>query len=304
MENMCMSTFLPHTMSCTWFVYSQAHTAHLLKTLEHSPLGMSRYHSGGLTRNRYSSQPPKHKRPSSAGVAIERTSSSSMLFTASEPLTSVPKVSSLENILESSSASKLSLFSDESDSNSDYLWSGGVSLGKFVSSQPKVISFERRMSCGGEESECSRESLEDATTPHASQDNDPTSSDDVGIISRCVSVRDVHSPKFPQLIVVEEKRAEERHPQPITIKPRTSSECAWVRAQQKFKSMRQHRDNTEPASKAVSASHLPVPEPEEESLQSLVEERGRVFGGVRRRGGLRRTQSFHIGQRHLVSITN
>lgn len=256
---------------------------------------MTRHQSTGLIRNRH---PLKYKRPSSAGV--ERTSS---YQTASEPPLSVPKVSSLENSLES--CSKISLYSTESD-NSDYLWSG--SYGRFVSSQPTLASLSHKVIPQEEQESESTSAGGDVITPHASQDNDSTtSSDEVGIVSRRVSIRDIHSPKFPNFIVVEEKNIEERHPQTIEIKPLTSSDCAWTRAQQKYKSMKQNKENMKQTNTTTSTSQLELTQSTdvltEISSSSIVEERARVFGGVKKRGTLRRTQSFQIGQRHFVSIT-
>ena len=154
------------------------------------------------------------------------------------------------------------------------------------------------------------ESTDDSLTPHASQENDTLKNEDdeVGIISRRVSVHEVHSPQFAQLLVVE-KTAEKVRPQPIVIQSPTSSSCAWVRAQQRYRLMKQRSvDTLSRPSTAVTHEEKTESDTEPAEL-SLVEERARVFGGVRNRGLLRRTQSlrwtqsFQIGPCHSANIT-
>ena len=148
------------------------------------------------------------------------------------------------------------------------------------------------------------ESTDGSLTPHASQENDTIQNvnDETGIISRRVSVSEVRSPQFAQVLVVE-KAVEKVHPQPIVIQPSTSSSCAWVRAQQRYRLMKQKSvdDLSRPSTTVI---HEEPREADTEPTQlSMVEERARVFGGIQKRGLLRRTKSFQIGPCHTANIT-
>ena len=277
----------------------QVHTAHLLAIFERSNCIGSKHHSARIRRSKHTSQPllRRIQRPYSAGSVH----TPSLARVSNDTPLSAPQSGSLENLLDSSS--RASLLSTESD-NSECTWNGEVSkfkLGTFVSSQPSAVHTNHKMS--PQEDDESTVVMDDNSTPNASQENDPVTSnhDQVGIISRHVSVHEVHSPKFAQLLFVEEKT--KVHPEPIVIKPPTSSSCAWVRVQQKYRLMKQ-RSVEATCSPSTATTHEEVTETNKEPTDlSLVEERARVFGGIRKQGSLRRTQSFQIGPHHSANIT-
>ena len=219
-----------------------------------------------------------------------------------------PQFDSLED-LPMESSSKVSLLSVESNS-SECLWNtadaGNQKPGTFVkktliastsdtTSSPSVV----------EEDDASTvvTDINDIVTPHASQESNSVldSHNEVGIISRRVSIREITVPLFAQVVVVEEKK---ETPQPMQIKPAASATCAWERARQKYQRMKQRSLQDVSNSAATATPSEPVTETKEEPSEStMVEERARVFGGVSRRGMLRRTQSFRIGPRQTANIT-
>ena len=248
------------------YITLQAHATHLCTSFEHLHRNTSvRHHTTGIGRSKTSPKSLIHRlqRPCSAGS--ERPSS--IGFKTS----STPQAGSLENILNTSS--KTSLLSIESD-NSDCMRVSDVSKykpGKFVSSQTS---------------------------------NDVTGQgdhDQVEIVSRRVSVREVSSPQLPELVIVEERDIEKQYPEPIAIKSNQPSNCAWACAQHKYKLMRQrsmvatccatHKEDTG-TKKEPGATDISI---------SIIEERARTFGGMKKSGMLRQIQSFKIEPCHLVN---
>lgn len=263
---------------------------------EHSTRSRSRHHSAGLGHSRHFSQPLLHRlqRPYSAGT--ERSPSRAIIVNEISPIS--PQSKSLEDLLDSSS--KVSLISIESE-NSESTWnSGGLKYipGKFMSGQPSTEQCKKMNIQDGDNE--SSVVTEDNITPHASQENESVQNDHdkVGIISNSVSVREIQSPRFAQLVVVEERKRV--NPDPIQIRS-PSSNNTWMQAREKYRLMKQRSVdalcNTTMSEKTMEIAN------EEPSELSMVERRAQMFGGVKKQGVLRRTRSFHVGPNHSATIS-
>lgn len=263
---------------------------------EHSTRSRSRHHSAGLGHSRHFSQPLLHRlqRPYSAGT--ERSPSRAIIVNEISPIS--PQSKSLEDLLDSSS--KVSLISIESE-NSESTWnSGGVKYipGKFMSGQPSTEQCKKMNIQDGDNE--SSVVTEDSITPHASQENESVQNDHdkVGIISNSVSVREIQSPRFAQLVVVEERKRV--NPDPIQIRS-PSSNNTWMQAREKYRLMKQRSVdalcNTTMSEKTMEIAN------EEPSELSMVERKAQMFGGVKKQGVLRRTRSFHVGPNHSATIS-
>lgn len=112
-----------------------------------------------------------------------------------------------------------------------------------------------------------------------------------------VLVREIHSPCFAQLVVVEEQK--KVSPEPIII--RSPSSSSWMQARQKYRLMKQRSVDTLCSATTMSCDDINA---NEESIESsMVEERARVFGGIKKRGVLRHTKSFSVGPNHSATIS-
>ena len=186
-----------------------------------------------------------------------------------------PQFGSLEDLEDS--GSKASLLSNDSDS-SDYIWNpeGKYKLGTFVERKnPSIASTSHKMSPVEDGKETSGD-----TTPTASQENDTQNeNDDIGVLCSRVSTIEVGSPKYAQMVVVEESKTP-----PPPIRPKSLAPSAWERARRKYFEMNQRSEGPNPHAETK----------EEPTGTSSVQERMKAFRGTKQ-GMLRRTQSFSVG---------
>lgn len=211
------------------------------------------------------------QRPSSAGsdrrTRIRRVSN--------EVRVPTPQFGSLEDLEDS--GSKASLLSNDSDS-SDCIWNpeGKYKLGAFLERKsPSIASTSHKMSPVEDGKEPSGE-----TTPTASQDNDtPNEKDDIGVLCSRVSSIEVGSPKYAQMVVIEESKAP-----PPPIRPKSLAPSAWERARRKYFEMKRRSEGPNPLTETK----------EEPTESSVVQERSKAFGS-KKLGMLRRAQSFTVG---------